>query len=355
MYKINPSKYSGIFVMPVEISDKYIKMLSSGLLKAIIFLCRNADKLTDKKALAEGTGMSEEEAEEALEYWCGEGYIIDCKAPENTEKEESENITAETNSDNGKTEEKKVLFKNKPGRISYQQICARIEESEMVRALFSEAQLKLGRTIGTADQSALLNLHDYYGLPVEVILAICQYASDHGKSSNINYIFSVGSDWSMREIDSIEAADEELRKLEQVSSIWVDFRKITGIKTQHPTSSQAKYLNIWTGEWNFSINMINCAYEEMSKHTESVSFPYINKILAQWHSEGIKTPEEAEERQKKFIEEKERKAAQKTKTSSHYGVRTKTEDSSEPASYDIEKATEFMNTTVPVYKKKEKR
>ena len=44
--------------------------------------------------------------------------------------------------------------------------------------------MKLGRTIGTGDQSSLILLHDYYGLPIEVILCICEYAGTKGKSAN---------------------------------------------------------------------------------------------------------------------------------------------------------------------------
>lgn len=354
MYIVNPSSYSGVFVMPSELADRHLKMASEAMLKVIVCAYRHADKPFDAEDIAERTGLSADEAADGLEYWRSAGLLRSCEEQEAAvqaapaEKEETPVPVAAS-------PEKKPAVRTKPGLLTQQQICSRLGESPEIGELFREAQEKLSRTIGTADQSALLNLHDYYGLPIAVILAICEYAATHGKSGNTNYITAMGADWSTREIDSIEAADEELRKLEQISAVWPDFRRLTGIKTEHPTAAQHKYLDIWTGEWKFSLTMLAAAFDEMSRHTESVSFPYMNKILAGWHSAGIKTPEEAEEARKKYEQEKESKQLRKTDKKSPYGVRGQSAETAQPASYDIQKATEYMNTTVPKHKKKEKR
>ena len=356
MYKVDPVSYFGVFVMPAAVADRHLKLASEPTLKTVLYIYRHADSLISAADVSAGTGLTETEAADALEYWRAAGFLRDETEP--AEKKESpEKKSVPENEPSGKPEEPaKPVIKQKPGRLTYQQICSRIEESSIVRELFREAQEKLGRTIGTADQSALLNLHDFYGLPIEVILAICEYANTHGKANNINYIFTVGADWSVREIDTIEAADEEFRRLEQIGAIWPEFKKMTGITTAHPTAAQHKYLSVWTDEWKFSLPMLAAAFEEMSRHTESVSFPYMNKILAGWHSSGVKTPEEAGELQRKFALEKEQKQQKKAaKTASPYGVRAASEAPERPASYDIQKATQRMNTTVPVHKKKEKR
>ena len=38
--------------------------------------------------------------------------------------------------------------------------------------------------------------------------------------------------------------------------------------------------------------MIILAYEEMANHTTKLSMPYIDKVLANWHSKGFKKPED---------------------------------------------------------------
>lgn len=357
MYKIDPASYSGIFVMPSEIIDKHLKLASEAMLKVILYVYRHADTAIDAADVAAGTGLSADDAQDGLDYWCAQGVLTDAEALAAPAAEPAA-AAPDTTAPDSPAETKpaaRIVVKPKPGKLSYQQICSRIAESPEVGYLFRESQEKLGRTISTADQSALLTLHDYYGLPVEVILAICEYANTHGKSNNINYIFTVGSDWSTREIDTLEAADEEFKKLEQLNALWPEFSRAAGIRAKHPTTSQQKYFDIWTGEWKFGVNMLIAAYEEMSRHTESTSFPYMNKILAAWHSAEVKTPEDAAEYQKKYELERARKELKKTDKKSPYGVRTQSDGNSQPASYDIDKATEYMNTTVPQHRKKEKR
>lgn len=90
-----------------------------------------------------------------------------------------------------------------PSRPTAAEIAQRAEESADIKFLLLETQNKLGRTIGYDGQCTLLMMHDTYGIPVEVILMIIEYAVSIGKSS-FHYIASIGKDWGEREIDTIE-------------------------------------------------------------------------------------------------------------------------------------------------------
>ena len=252
-----------------------------------------------------------------------------------------------------KAEEKPVkeFIKAKPTALSYSMIAKRLSESEAVRTLFFEAEQLLNRPLGNGDKSSLLLLYDYYGLPVEVILTICEFARTHGKANNMNYIYTIGADWSSREIDSLERADEELKQIEKADSYWNEFAAHAKIRASKPTTPQSKYLRIWIDEWHFPMSVIVLAFDEMSANTDKISFPYMNKVLASWHKNGVKTPQDVDEQRKKFIEQKEKKY-----TPSPYGKSStaKTEHS-QPASYDIDRAEERSNTIIPTFKKREKR
>ncbi len=348
MYRINPNAYRGVFVLPAEIADDFLLKTSAPLLKTILFMYRNADRTPTLAEIAERTGLPEEEAADALAYWAERGLLTEGDAvpvPAQAEQDAPETPVEKP---------QKKMIDPRPVKPTYDVICKRIQESAAVRALFAEAQLKLGRTIGTGDQGSLLLLHDYYGLPVEIILTICEYARSHGKANNISYIYTMGVDWSKREIDTLELADAEFKKLEGVNAVWSAFRAATGVKNPRPTAPQQKYFTVWTEEWRFPVDMLALAYEEMSKNTQTVSFPYMNRILSEWQRAGIRTPEAAAEREKKFTAEKEKRAAEKAKPSP-YAVKNAAQQPERPASYDIEKATDKMKTTVPTLKKKEKR
>lgn len=360
MYKINPSKYNGVTVIPSEIAEKHLILSSASQLKVILCAFSMSGSAFSEGTISEYTGINEDEVRDALIYWRELGFILhleedfsfsekDVSAPAAEKKEE---ITPEPSAE--VTHKKEKVPANNPSRLTYSEICKRIGESESVRLLLNEAQLKLGRTIGTGDQSSLILLHDYYGLPVEVILCICEYAGTKGKSTNMNYIYKIGVDWSSREIDTIDAADEELKSVERANVLWGEFCKAADIPYSLPTTAQEKYFSRWSEEWKFTVPMLILAFEEMKAHTDKISYSYMHKVLSAWHTKGINTPEKVAVEQEKFIREKEQKAlerANKKKTAS-----AAAEIKPDPtASYDIKRAEERALTSVPKLRKREKR
>ena len=189
--------------------------------------------------------------------------------------------------------EKTVLAPIPLSKPTSDQIACRLMEEPALRLLYAEAQQKLGRTIGYDGQSTLLMIHDQYGLPVEVILMILEYAASQGKTS-MAYIAKMGRDWGEREIDTLEKAEEQLTRLRTGQSLWNQLKALTGIHTPRPTAAQEKFLTEWSDDLHFSIDMIHLAYEEMANHTDRLSFPYINKVLRSWHEKGLLTPEQVQ-------------------------------------------------------------
>ena len=349
MYNIDPAVWGGVFVLPDRLRQE-LKLCSGSFLKALAFVFMNAGVPADAEAVAAGTGLSPGDAADALRYWEERGFLRDAESAPVAADAPAPAAAPAASAE----KEPKQTVNVKPVKPSYDMICKRIAEDPGVRELFQEAQMKLGRTIGTADQASLLLLYDYYGLPVEVILAVCEYARLHKKERNMGYIYSVGADWSKREIDTLEAAEEEINRLNALDKNWPEFARVTGIKTAFPTTAQQKFLATWMEDWKFGFDMLALAYDEMMKNTGKVSFPYMNKVLATWRNDGVVTPEDAAAREKRFQEASLAAAAQKHTAKTAAARKSKTE-SAVPASYDIQKAAEKANTTVPKFKKKEKR
>ena len=405
MYYISPNSFAGVFAVPSALADTALKTVSGSFLKVILCIFRRCYEPITPEKISKHTGVPVGEVGDALIYWTQKGLLSE-KAPveevsnavsnglpdENQTgdtdgnqnksaaddisftEENAENIPEKTggasvsvntgvSSDGGEGTAAKADTKPRkttamPGRLSYEIICKRINESENVRTLFSQAQTRLGRTIGTGDQSSLLLLHDYFGLPVEVILALCEYASVSGKGGNMNYIYTLGVDWSKREIDTLEEADEEFKRIQAIDKNWAPFCKITGIKKKKPTAKQSEFLSVWIDRFHFTMEMLSCAYDEMSKHTDEMSFPYMNKILTQWYNAGVDTPEKVRLHEEEFTENMVKAVAErakKKKDAANTPGGSNSASSGTPASYDIEKAQQKAKASVPTLKKKEKR
>ena len=208
-FQVNPAAYAGVTVLPASIAEQHLKLAGPAQLKVILCVYADASHPLTPEETAQRCGLTPEEAADALDYWRGNGLLL---AEEDLPRT-AEPAAPEAAAEKAPESPARVFAEAKPTRLRRDQIAARIAEAPEVGFLFTEAQARLGRTIGDGDQSSLLLLHDYYGLPVEVILAICEYARTHGKANNMSYIYTVGLDWSKREIDTLERADEELRHL----------------------------------------------------------------------------------------------------------------------------------------------
>ncbi len=358
MYKVNHTKYNGVTVMPSEIAEKHLILSSASQLKVIIYAFSKSGGVFSAEEISSGTGVAVEEVNDALIYWKDTGFILDAEASavfsaEAVTSKEAVQEVKEEKADIPVIPKKEKVPHNNPGKLNYNEICIRVAESENVRILLNEAQMRLGRTIGTGDQSSLILLHDYYGLPVEVILSICEFAATRGKATNMNYIYKIGVDWSQREIDTLEAADEELKNIEKVNSVWSAFASQVKLPSSHPTSSQEKYFSQWTNEWGFSVPMLILAFEEMTDNTEKISFPYMHKVLSSWHKKGVDTPEKASDEKESFIKEQEKKALERQNKKKADKKETLTPDPN--ASYDLLRAEQRARAAVPKLKKREKR
>ncbi len=341
---VNPAALKGVGVFPAAAAE-YLKLASGHAVKALLFVCANMGKALSVDEIAVGAGLEKAAAGDAVAFWEDKGILCAGDLPVSATVAEE---AAPSPAAPAEKPEKPAVIE-KPTLPSYDMICKRLAEDETVRVLFSEAQLKLGRTIGTADQSRLLMLLDYYGLPVEVILTVCEYARTHKQTTA--QIYSMGIDWAKREIDTLEAADEELKRLEGANALWYAFAVKAGIKLPKLSASQRKFFATWKSEWRMPDDMIMLAFDEMKKNTDSVSFPYMNKILAGWKQAGLDTPEKVAAHEKARALELEKKAAEKRPSTRNKPVKQE----EEKASYDMDEAMRRMATQVPKLKKKEDR
>ncbi len=333
-YIINPVKWNKSFAVPAEVVDNYLRLAGSVQIKVLLWMMRHSADEKNIEEMSKDIGVSAADCSDALTFWTETGVLI--KASDVSEIEFKVEKKQPEKNENVVVKNKTIVPEIEIVKPTAEQIAIRGDESEEIRFLFNEAQLRLGKTIGYDGQSALLMLHDSYGLPVEVIVTILEYCASVGKTST-SYILKVGKDWCEREIDTLEKADEVINELKATDEMWTEFRAKTGISTPRPTSSQMKYLSCWKNQYGFSLEMIYLAYEESANNIQKISFPYMEKVLQNWFKEGIKTPSDVnkakQDRQNQVVTTKEKTTKKKS-------------------SYDIDEFLKSNNNTQLVYKRK---
>lgn len=334
-FSINPQMMFGLsFSVPAAVTDKHLKLAGAAQIKVLLWLLRHAAENPTMDELCKALNMKSADASDAMQYWVECGIVLENgKAPVTAEPPAYAVPAKEDNST--PVDQKPEITHTRP---TAEQVLKRTKESAEIQFLFCEAQKKLGKTIGYDSQSTLLMIHDFYGLPVEVLLMLIEYCVSIGKNS-LGYISKAAKTWSEKEIDTIEKADEQIHLLNRCDGTWKKLCELTGISTPRPTASQSNYLAHWTNELKFDIDMIYLAYEEMANHTDKISFPYMNKVLENWHDQDINTAAQAEEA-------KQQRTAQKQKPA------TKKKTQGYEASYDIDEFDRRSETAPLVYKKK---
>ncbi len=303
MYKLNPAAYGSVFVLPDAVVDNYIFLASELQLKVLLLIAKNGIEDKSAKGLASLLKKNEDDVKDALDFWVNEGIIIaDGEEPKSVKEIKKPAAT--------ETEEKKEFASIPMIKPTMEQVIARDREDSEIHCLFNEAQEILGRTIGWDGQARLLMVHDYYGLPVDVILIMLSFLKGVGKSSSAD-ITNTAKIWAENDIVTHEAANRYIDSYNSSNEVYQQLKKQFGLGHERPSSKQAKLISDWL-EAGISQALIIKAYDEMVEHTQKPSFAYVNKILLGWKEKGYKTTDDVEQAQKEKNKTSEKKSKKPT-------------------------------------------
>lgn len=151
----------------------------------------------------------------------------------------------------------------------------------------------LGKTLSPALSGTLIQAHEDYGLPCEVILMLVAYANKIGRA-NTSYIESTVRNWADSSILSIEAAEEKLRELDETAVAWKRCERAFGMTSRRaPSRNEGQYAHRWVFEWGMPDELLNEAYNRCVDNTGKVNMKYINAILERWYNAGVRTLKDA--------------------------------------------------------------
>ena len=295
-YKLELGAWSAVFAVPNALVDRYIKEADGDQIKVMLWLLRHNGRPYAPEDLAAALGMTAQRAETAVDFWkksgliCSEDTALDTTfTPNRTEEAAPQQPVspAPAQPPHRPTAPKRML---RPDGLY---ISERVESSPEIRRLVEEAQSVLGKTLSPALSGTLIQAHEDYGLPCEVILMLVAYANKIGRA-NTNYIEATVRNWADSNILSIAAAEEKLRELDETSMAWKRCENAFGITSRRaPSKNESQFAHRWVYEWGMPDELLNEAYNRCVDNTGKVNMKYINAILESWHNEGIHTLKEA--------------------------------------------------------------
>ena len=293
-YRVVVKCGGGAFFVPNEAAEN-LKLCTAGQLRVLLFALSRGFSETTPENVADELGIIPEDAKDLLDYWVGRG-ILECEgasAPVSVPKTTSPapQISAP----------KREIFKEPETLPDMDEVLRIKEEDPAVAHVFSEASRLLGKTFTHTDTQTFVWLLDYVGIAPEVLITIIAYCASINKRT-VFYVKKIALEWIESGIDTIEAAEERIRLLEEAKTWEGEVKRVLEIYGRNLVTKEKEFCETWR-IYGISSDLIHFAYEKCIEKTAKLSFPYINKILLSWHQKGIKTVAEASAENKNKAEE----------------------------------------------------
>ena len=290
-YAIN---YGGFaFAVPGDVVDHYLRLAGEKELKILLFLLRHASANVTAAHAAEFLRIPEEQAAEALEFWEQAGILRKGSTLSTGFSFSAPAATAPADEPPPKPKQDSYIGSQRSSseiKLDPSEIAAEIEKDTELRDLFMLTEKALGRPLNHTEHRCLLWLHQYLNIPCAIILMLIQYCI-RNNIYKISYAESIAIRWQADGILTIEDAETELKRMERDHTFTGEIRKLFEMHRK-PTTSQQAFIDQWQ-QIGYPMEMIQLAYEKNIENKESLSFPYINKLLVDWWEKGARDAESA--------------------------------------------------------------
>jgi DnaD/phage-associated family protein len=201
--------------------------------------------------------------------------------------------------------------------------------------VIDETQRRLGKQLSPDEMLRLYGIYDNLRLPPEVILLLITHCiresriTGDGRAPSVRYIEKAAYTWEREGIFSLEKAEEYLKALETKKSIRGEIKRTLWIKDREFSATEKRYVDDWI-EIGIEPDAIAIAYDKTVTKTGSLTWPYIDKIIKNWHSKGFHTAKQVQENE----------STQKIGTQGRI-----TQKHGEPNREDIERMQRLLNKT----------
>ena len=182
----------------------------------------------------------------------------------------------------------------------------------------------LGTTLSQRSLQTPAFIFEELGFPAELIKFLYDYCVGKGKRTN-SYIEKVAREWHSKGILTVDAAKYEI---EEFNGRYSVVKTSFGINRNFG-EAELLYLRRWYDEYGFTDEVVQDACNRTLLATSRPSFEYADKILSEWHRQGVRTTEDIQNVSSEFRAANRtgspQRAVRNTNQALQYSQRTYTE------------------------------
>lgn len=279
---------SGVTLLPDDFVDYYMPRANGDFVKIYLYLLRSIhanDIHPTLSSLADIFSCTEKDIIRALHYWEKAGLLSLAYAdkeldgidllplPLNVTRQhaDADNPIRKTASD-------------QPAQISSVRLRALKSDEEAKQILFITEQY-LGQPLSATDMRRILYFYDELHFPEDLIDYLVEYCVNKGARS-LNYIEKVGLAWHHDGLCTLKDARAFTNAYKK--NYFAIFKSF-GIRNRNPIPEEQTDMDRWLTDYGFSLEIIQEAAARTIAKTGQPSFRYAEKILADWHEQGVHT------------------------------------------------------------------
>lgn len=296
-----------MFGVPCIVADNFLKLATGEQIKVLLYILRCSGRSCTDEEIALNTGVSPQQAADAVMFWQQVNVLAtDLSAAESSNimsappAPVSQNAVTQQKQTEAPEECKGTALPRRKQNITPSEISKMMKDSADISELFKTAEGCLG-TLTHTQQNSLIWMYTYLGLKKEVIITLLAYCVSIEKT-NVSYIEKIACDWSENEINSLNAAQEEVARMSSSRDYIVQIMRAFEMK-RRPTGKQLDLIAQWKSI-GFSIELIHYAYEKTIEQIDKLSFEYINKILLSWRDSGYTTVKQIKDAESDYRKKK---------------------------------------------------
>ena len=194
----------------------------------------------------------------------------------------------------------------------------------------------LRHPLNSTEMNTVFFWYDGLKFSGELIEYLVEYCITNGHSS-LRYMDKVALGWAENGIDTIEKAKEQVAIR---SKAYYSIMKAFGISGRNLAESEMTFVNKWSKEYSFDIEIIQEACKRTISATQKPSFEYADSILTNWHNSNVHTLKDIEALDEAFNKSKRPATPAQTAT-----VKRNKFNNFEQRTYDYDKLEKVLLTT----------
>ena len=164
-----------------------------------------------------------------------------------------------------------------------------------------------GKVIAENEKLEIMEAIEYYQLNTDLaITAFVRASENKGRIKSISYVKGIMKSWFDNNISSLHDLDLYEEESRTKNEIYREVFRSLGINRKNPTSYEEEVMEDWIEKYQMDKDMILMACSK-TINTSTPSIKYIDGIIKAWHKSGVKTLEDVEAEDKRFIKAKEDK------------------------------------------------